>query len=79
MNIQSLFHPEQWLEMKVSDVLLSMKEAGIGKLQMSLGADDQEVLAVVLIHGEKTSALLQAMAAKSDELDALATAAGNAG
>ena len=78
MNIQPLFHPEQWLDMKVSDVLVSMKNAGIGKLQMSLGPEDKAVFAVVLIHGEKTPALLQAIAAKSDELDSLATA-GNAG
>lgn len=78
MNIQSLFHPEQWLEMKVADVLVCMKEAGIGKLQMSLAAEDKAVFALVLIHGEDTPALLQAIATKSDELEALATS-GNAG
>ena len=78
MNIQSLFHPEQWLDMKVSDVLKAMDKANVGKLQMSLAAEDKAVFALVLIHGEDTPALLQAIATKSDELEALATS-GNAG
>lgn len=78
MSIQSLFHPEQWLDMKVSDVLQAMDKANVGKLQLSANNADKAVFALVLIRGDDTPELLQALDAKSDELDALATA-GNAG
>ncbi len=70
-NAQALFHPDKWLDMKVSEVVQLMHEAGAGKLQMQLCAkDDQPMCALVLIQGEDTQALLDAMEAKADALEA---------
>lgn len=78
MSLNPLFNPEQWLDMKVCDVLKAMDEAGVGKLQLSANQTDKSVFALVLIRGDDTPELLQALDAKSHELDAQA-AAGNAG
>ncbi len=75
MNIQALFDPERWMEMKVSDVLKAMADANVGKLQLSASQADTAVFALVLIRGEDTPALLAALDAKSDELDAQAEGA----
>nr|WP_314710623.1 hypothetical protein [uncultured Comamonas sp.] len=72
MSIQSLFHADEWLEMKVSEVIQAMAKGNVGKLQISAGDDDTAVFALVLIRGENTPALLAAMDAKSDELSAVA-------
>ncbi len=78
MNIQSLLNPEQWMNMKVCDVLKAMDDANVGKLQLSANQADKAIFALVLIRGDETPELLQALDAKSNELDALAPA-GNAG
>lgn len=70
-NLQALFNPDQWLDMKVTEVVQLMHEAGAGKLQMQLCTkDDQPMFALVLIQGEDTQALLDAMQAKADALEA---------
>lgn len=79
MNLNPLFNPEQWLDMKVCDVLKAMGDANVGKLQLSANQADKAVFALVLIRGDETPELLQALDAKSDELSALATATGNGG
>ena len=77
-NAQVLFHPDQWLDMKVTEVVQLMHEVGAGNLKMQLCTKDgQPMFALVLIQGEDTQALLDAMEAKADALDA-ATAAGGA-
>ncbi|MBO1250731.1 hypothetical protein J1777_12990 [Comamonas denitrificans] len=76
---QVLFHPDQWLDMKVSEVVQLMYEAGAGKLQMQLCTKDgQPMFALVLIQGEDTQALLDAMEAKANALEAVAAAGGAA-
>ncbi len=72
MSARTLLNPELWLQMKVSDVLKAMADANVGKLQLSANQADTAVFALVLIRGEDTPALLQALDAKSDELDAQA-------
>lgn len=70
-NTQVLFSPDQWLNMKVCDVLDAMNEAGAGNLQMVVSDEnDQAMLAVVLIRGDDTRALLDALVAKADALEA---------
>lgn len=70
-NTQVLFSPDQWLNMKVCDVLDAMNEANAGNLQMVVSdANDQAMLAVVLIRGDDTQALLDALNAKADVLEA---------
>ena len=55
-----------------------MHEAGAGNLKMQLCTKDgQPMFALVLIQGEDTQALLDAMEAKADALEAV-TAAGGA-
>ena len=77
-NAQVLFHPDQWLDMKVTEVVQLMYEVGAGNLKMQLCTKDgQPMFALVLIQGEDTQALLDAMEAKADALDAV-TAAGGA-
>lgn len=77
-NAQVLFHPDQWLDMKVTEVVQLMHEAGAGNLRMQLCTKDgQPMFALVLIQGEDTQALLDAMEAKADALEAV-TAAGGA-
>lgn len=77
-NLQVLFHPDQWLDMKVTEVVQLMHEAGAGNLKMQLCTKDgQPMFALVLIQGEDTQALLDAMEAKADALEAV-TAAGGA-
>ena len=77
-NAQALFHPDQWLDMKVTEVVQLMHEAGAGNLKMQLCTKDgQPMFALVLIQGEDTQALLDAMEAKADALEAV-TAAGGA-
>lgn len=76
MSALTLLNPEQWLQMKVADVLKVMADANVGKLQLSASQADTAVFALVLIRGEDTPALLQALGAKSDELDAQAESAG---
>lgn len=77
-NAQALFHPDQWLDMKVTQVVQLMHEAGAGNLKMQLCTKDgQPMFALVLIQGEDTQALLDAMEAKADALEAV-TAAGGA-
>lgn len=68
---QVLFSPDQWLNMKVCDVLDAMNEANAGNLQMVVSdANDQAMLAVVLIRGDGTQTLLDALVAKADALEA---------
>ena len=75
---QVLFHPDQWLDMKVTEVVQLMHEAGAGNLKMQLCTKDgQPMFALLLIQGEDTQALLDAMEAKADALEAV-TAAGGA-
>lgn len=77
-NLQALFHPDQWLDMKVTEVVQLMHEVGAGNLKMQLCTKDgQPMFALVLIQGEDTQALLDAMEAKADALEAV-TAAGGA-
>ena len=77
-NLQVLFHPDQWLDMKVTEVVQLMHEVGAGNLKMQLCTKDgQPMFALVLIQGEDTQALLDALEAKADELEAV-TAAGGA-
>ena len=77
-NAQVLFHPDQWLDMKVTEVVQLMHEVGAGNLKMQLYTKDgQPMFALVLIQGEDTQALLDAMEAKADALEAV-TAAGGA-
>ena len=78
-NAQVLFHPDQWLDMKVTEVVQLMHEAGAGNLKMQLCIKDgQPMFALVLIQGEDTQALLDAMEAKADALEAVAAAGGAA-
>ena len=77
-NAQVLFHPDQWLDMKVTEVVQLMHEVGAGNLKMQrCTKDGQPMFALVLIQGEDTQALLDAMEAKADALEAV-TAAGGA-
>ena len=77
-NAQALFHPDQWLDMKVTEVVQLMHEAGAENLKMQLCTKDgQPMFALVFIQGEDTQALLDAMEAKADALEAV-TAAGGA-
>ena len=77
-NAQVLFHPDQWLDTKVTEVVQLMYEAGAGNLRMQLCTKDgQPMFALVLLQGEDTQALLDAMEAKADALEAV-TAAGGA-
>lgn len=70
-NTTVLFHPDKWLDMKVTEVVQLMHEAGAGKLQMQLCTKDgQPMFALALIQGEDTQALLDAMQAKADALEA---------
>ena len=70
-NAQVLFHPDQWLDMKVTEVVQLMHEVGAGNLKMQLCTKDgQPMFALVLIQGEDTQALLDAMEAKADALEA---------
>ena len=78
-NAQVLFHPDKWLNMKVTEVVQLMYEAGAGNLKMQLCTKDgQPMFALVLIQGEDTQALLDAMEAKADALEAVAAAGGAA-
>ena len=56
-NAQVLFHPDQWLDMKVTEVVQLMHEVGAGNLKMQLCTKDgQPMFALVLIQGEDTQA-----------------------
>lgn len=70
-NTTVLFHPDKWLDMKVTEVVQLMHEAGAGQLQMQLCTkDDQPMFALVLIQGEDTQVLIDAIQAKADALEA---------
>lgn len=65
-----LLYPEKWMETPVSTVATAMTEQGVSKLQLAVGKDGKALLALVVISGENTQAMLDAMSAKERELDA---------
>ena len=65
-----LLNPEAWIETPVSTVATAMTEQGVSKLQLAVGKDGKALFALVIIRGENTQAMLDAMAAKERELDA---------
>jgi len=65
-----LINPEKWMEMPVSTVAAAMTQQGVGKLQLAVDKGGKALFALVVISGENTKVLLDALAAKEDELDA---------
>lgn len=63
-----LLNPEKWMETPVATVAAAMTERGVMKIQLSAANGDRAIFAMVLISGKNTQALLDAMAAKEDEL-----------
>lgn len=69
-NVNKLLDANQWLELKVHEVVDAMLKAGASTLQMQLCRDDDKaVFAVVVLRGDDTQALLDAMEAKAEALE----------
>ncbi|MRD73305.1 hypothetical protein HCX48_00435 [Rhodocyclus tenuis] len=65
-----LLNPEKWMETPVSTVATAMTEQGVSKLLLAVGRDGKALFALVVISGEDTQALLDALGAKERELEA---------
>lgn len=68
--MELLLNPEVWMETPVGTVATAMTESGVSKLKLEVGNGAKAVFALVVISGENTQAILDAMASKERELEA---------
>lgn len=64
-----LLNPEKWMETPVSTVAAAMTEHGVSKIQLAVDKEGKALCALVVISGENTQALLDAMENKERELE----------
>lgn len=70
MTTPILLDANKWLGMKVHEVVDEMLNAGAATLSMQLcREDDKAAFAVVVLRGEDTQALLDAMTEKANALE----------
>ena len=67
--MELLTNPHQWMETPVATVAAAMSEHGVRTLRLTANKKDRPVFAMVLIHGEDTQAMLDALEAAERNLD----------
>lgn len=67
--MELLTNPHLWMETPVATVAAAMCDHGVRTLQLTAKKKDRPVFAMVLIHGEDTQAMLDALDAAERNLD----------
>lgn len=67
--MELLTNPNLWFEMPVATVAAAMSEHAVRTLRLIAAKKDRPVFAMVLIHGDDTQAMLNALEAAERDLD----------